>query len=1229
MNSPQTKLFKGFSFVATLLASFLVLPTAHAQDLNVVSVQEVRTRAFHGDTLRLRRLLANLDAGTAGTFDVQVLLSDDTALDAGDTVLSTFTIANIPGNSLDGPANLTVTIPNMVVPGTYFILLNADSGGAITETNENNNLGSSGAITIEARPGDLNLNGVVQVDDVTAVINEALGGTLSGRGDINNSGNVDIVDVVGSINIVLNTPPSAMADTLTTNEDINNVTFAFPGLLGNDVDMNSNTLQVNNFDMISSNGVPVTVQFNGTVTGYNPRMFPNVDSLALGSTALDSFLYTVTDDQGGFTTAATTIAISGRNDNPVAGDDMFATAYSNTLFGVGQSAPVMVTGTVLANDMDVDIGDTITASAVTMQGGATITMMSDGTFTYLPARNATGPQTFNYTVTDNNGGTDTGTVTIMIFPQRIFYVDANAAAGGDGRNVTPYNSLNGANGAADTTGDIVYVFDDGPTGTTPGAIALLNNQQLLGNVDLIVNGTTIFTAAGTPTLVNAGDLITINGMNVTVRGFQINPSSGSAVTTGNGTPTNIGTLTISNCAINAAAGPAFRCNPTTSGVLAVSLSSVSATNPTNQPNIIIGQVSGSFTAPVGTLTANGNAGQAFRVTNGSATINYGGLINSNPRPNAIDITGTTGGSVTLGGTITIDTPQNGIAFNLANNAGNLIFGETNNVTDGLVSVMNNTGMISFTNVNVDNTATNRSGVDFDDSIVTMGNGTVNSGTGAAFSAVDCALTVNLTAVSSSGSSAPGINLMNTSGSFTITGDVNDTPGSGGIITNNTNGTGAIRMNNVLNPTLENMVIGTPGATADGTANSATNTIATVGISSQTVSNLTILNCLISDTGGSAIKGVNTTTNLTVTNTNFIDCGDTAADEIIDFNNANVELRGTVQFTNCNFLDNSGEIFILDNAGGTTNLGFDTCTFDVSDDRAIVTTISGGTLNLAVQNSTLSNIGVDTTDSGIAINVLGSGNGVYTINNTSFSTISGSGINFQNLGSGASATLTVTGSATSSFTGIGQRGIQVTAGAQVASTTVNLRDLNITSQLQCVLYSLNAGTFNSNITTQNITTNMFTSTGSQAIQVGVDGGSTRDISPRLNIRNSNFTTNDATSRPASFLISNVNSNASIFHLTLDSSTLTGPNLGTVLTMNDNAVFCANFTNNTFDNTGGGSDLILTNNNATDPFQLQGFAGNGTDGAAVFAFLSGQNTFDAFQVNGNVNYAAGTCLLPPAP
>ena len=45
-----------------------------------------------------------------------------------------------------------------------------------------------------------------------------------------------------------------------------------------------------------------------------------------------------------------------------------------------------------------------------LPSGATLTMASDGGFNYLPGPDFTGADSFDYTISDGNGGTDTATV---------------------------------------------------------------------------------------------------------------------------------------------------------------------------------------------------------------------------------------------------------------------------------------------------------------------------------------------------------------------------------------------------------------------------------------------------------------------------------------------------------------------------------------------------------------------------------------------------------------------------------------------------------------------------------------------------------------------------------------------------------------------------------------------------------------------------------------------------
>ena len=77
---------------------------------------------------------------------------------------------------------------------------------------------------------------------------------------------------------------------------------------------------------------------------------------------------------------------------------------------------------VLLNDSDPDAGDILTVSALDTTGTVgLVTDNSDGTFTYDPngqfeslAATESATDTFSYTVTDGNGGTDTATVTVEI-----------------------------------------------------------------------------------------------------------------------------------------------------------------------------------------------------------------------------------------------------------------------------------------------------------------------------------------------------------------------------------------------------------------------------------------------------------------------------------------------------------------------------------------------------------------------------------------------------------------------------------------------------------------------------------------------------------------------------------------------------------------------------------------------------------------------------------------------
>jgi hypothetical protein len=68
---------------------------------------------------------------------------------------------------------------------------------------------------------------------------------------------------------------------------------------------------------------------------------------------------------------------------------------------------------VLSNDTDAN-GDTLSVTAVSKPSKGSVTVNSNNTVTFTPAKNSTGTMTFTYTISDGKGGTDTATVTVTV-----------------------------------------------------------------------------------------------------------------------------------------------------------------------------------------------------------------------------------------------------------------------------------------------------------------------------------------------------------------------------------------------------------------------------------------------------------------------------------------------------------------------------------------------------------------------------------------------------------------------------------------------------------------------------------------------------------------------------------------------------------------------------------------------------------------------------------------------
>ncbi|MHA3775299.1 Ig-like domain-containing protein [Verrucomicrobiota bacterium sgz303538] len=247
--------------------------------------------------------------------------------------------------------------------------------------------------------------------------------------------------------------PTANDDVATTAED----TAKTIAVLGNDVDPDNDPLTVTVATVPAAQGT-VAINGDGTLT-YTP---------ALNFNGTATISYTISDGNGGTSSAKVAVTVTPVNDAPVAADDTDTTAEDTAK-----------TIAVLGNDTDPD-NDPLTVTVATVPAAqGTVTINSDGTLTFTPALNFNGTATINYTISDGHGGTSSAKVTVIVTPV----------------NDRPTANDDVAETAEDTAKTIPILGNDTDPDNDPLTVTVATVPPAQGTVTINGDGTLTYTPA--------------------------------------------------------------------------------------------------------------------------------------------------------------------------------------------------------------------------------------------------------------------------------------------------------------------------------------------------------------------------------------------------------------------------------------------------------------------------------------------------------------------------------------------------------------------------------------------------------------------------------------------------------------------------------------------------------------------------------------------------------------
>lgn len=767
--------------------------------------------------------------------------------------------------------------------------------------------------------------------------------------------NVDLSDTV-DLNTTL-VPGSTSSTPLALNDQYGwygNVTLTvdgtpFPTLLANDQDADGDTVSVQSVANTSAAG--------GTVTLVNAATGEFTYAPPSGFRGVDSFAYTIVDDNSNTSSATAWIQLQGvvwfvddSNTTPpyvgTLADPFQSLAGVNgsdpdepgdTIFVFDDDGTPYAGGHTLENNqrligqgvgLTLD-GNVIVAAGGTPQiansGGAALALAADNTVRGLSFSSSTGAAIFG----NGFGLLSLDTVDLSGTGRALDLANGTLAA--------TFSTITRSGGSDGSGRGISLVSVGGALSVTATSITNplssgIRVQSAPAGASFAFGATTIDKSSTS----SDGLVLSSNHASASV-GFSslaiLNQGGGPGILAASGGTLNLGGT--ANTVVTAGSSAALHLTNTSLGAGAT-FASVSSTN-SAEPGIFLDNVAGNLAINGGAIT--NPAGVAFDLNAGTSNVTYAGSISNTANAPLIEVTNRTGGNVTFSGNLSSTSSGNGIF--VQNNSGGaaqiITFSGASKVlntgADPAVTLDNNdVASVHFTGGGLDIDTTSGLGfsaVNGASGVSVQGtNNTITTTTGTAVQITDSTIAaagINLTSITSTGATAsPAIVLDDTgAGGFLIAGT--GSAGTGGTISNKTGD--AITLNNTDGPVTFQYLIVQDIGDMGGVSNTISGDdaihgqqvdggLVLEGVTLRRISDNAINGSLFAGGGATVWNG------LTVNNSTIEDSNRFHAAGVGDANNEGMlrilGIRGTVSITNST-LQRGGELLDFFVSGGTLTL----------------------------------------------------------------------------------------------------------------------------------------------------------------------------------------------------------------------------------------------------------------------------------------------------------------------